>query len=229
MEINAQTFWLENLKHSSQYNRWIFEQILPHLGGRVLEVGCGNGNFTALLVDHAQQVTAVDLNPDYVAATQSRLTHSNLRVLQADALEMSWDQTFDTIIMLDVLEHIADDRQCLQRLTQYLRPGGKLIIKVPALEGLYSSMDRAIGHYRRYTNSTLETCLQHSRFQDVQLWYFNALGILGWWINGKLLRRTIPPSEQVGWFDRLVPILRRLEAPIDLPFGLSLFAVATKG
>jgi hypothetical protein len=93
---------------------------------------------------------------------------------------------------------------------------------------LYSSMDQAIGHHRRYTNSTLETCLQRSHFQEIKLWYFNVLGILGWWINGKLLHRTIPPSEQLGLFDRLVPILRRVEAPMNLPFGLSLFAVATK-
>jgi ubiquinone/menaquinone biosynthesis C-methylase UbiE len=228
MEASAQTFWLENLKHSNQYNRWIFEQILPHLGCHVLEVGCGNGNFTAQIVQHAQQTTAVDLNPDYITSIRSKLTHSSLRVVQANALEIFWDQTFDTIVMLDVLEHIADDQQCIQHLSQYLRPGGKLIIKVPAMERLYSPMDQAIGHHRRYSNSTLKTCLQHSHFQDIQLWYFNVLGILGWWINGNLLRRTVPPSEQIGLFDRLVPMLRSLEAPINLPFGLSLFAVATK-
>jgi 2-polyprenyl-3-methyl-5-hydroxy-6-metoxy-1,4-benzoquinol methylase len=228
MEVNAQTFWLENLKHSSQYNCWIFEQILPHLGQNVLEVGCGNGNFTSLLVEQVHQVMAVDLNPDYVAATQNRLPHSNLQVLHANALEMSWEQTFDTIIMLDVLEHITDDQQCVQRLYQYLQPGGKLLIKVPAMQGLYGSLDQAIGHHRRYTHATLETLFQQSHFKDMQLWYFNALGILGWWLNGKLLRRTVPHSEQVGLFDRLVPVLRKLEAPINLPFGLSLFVVATK-
>ena len=176
MKVDAQTFWLENLQHSSQYNRWIFEQILPHIGHQLLEVGCGTGNFTSLLINHCQELVAVDLNPDYVAATQSRLTrHANLQVLQANALEMKWEQTFDTIIMLDVLEHIENDRQCLQQLAQYLRPGGKLVIKVPALEGLYGSLDQAIGHYRRYTRSSLAAPL--SDFEQVQLWYFNVLGI----------------------------------------------------
>lgn len=233
----AQTFWLENLKSASSYNRWIFSQILPHLGREILEVGCGNGNFTELLAQQDSHLTAIDLNENFVEAAMNRLKgKSGIEILVADATQMTWTgsqdvftgRSFDTIILLDVLEHIEADVQLLQHLSNGLRSGGKLIVKVPALAWLYSTMDQAVGHHRRYSQSTLVETFKQANCKAPIVWYFNAAGIPGWWLNGKLLQRTTPPAEQIGWFDRVVPVLEAIESRVPMPIGLSLFAVATK-
>ena len=126
------------------------------MGHEVLEVGCGNGNFTELLTQKSPWVVAVDLNEEYVKAAKTRLKEKpGVEVLVADATQLQWEHSFDSLILLDVLEHIEDDVQMLRQLCSFLKPGGKLVIKVTALDCLYSPMDKAIGHYRRYDKKTL--------------------------------------------------------------------------
>ncbi|MEL6813761.1 MAG: class I SAM-dependent methyltransferase [Cyanobacteria bacterium J06598_3] len=222
-----QDIWLDHLQSATHYNQWIFSHIQPHIKGRTLEVGCGNGNFTTLIAQHCPQLLAVDLDPTYTQQTQARLqAYDHVKVLTADATTLACAQSFDTIIMLDVLEHIADDVSILRRLSQYLAPGGTLILKVPALDTLYNSLDQAVGHHRRYTPKTLEATLSCANFLAPTLQYFNMVGIFGWWLNGQL-QRTNPPGEQVGWFDRCVPLFQSVETTLGCPVGLSLFAVAT--
>lgn len=231
----AQDVWLDHLQSATHYNQWIFSQLRPHVKGRTLEVGCGSGNFTTLIAQHCSELLAVDLDPDYVRQTRSRLKanhtnasqqdYSHVSVITADATTMDCAQPFDTIIMLDVLEHIKDDVAVLRRLSQMLGPDGTLIIKVPAIESLYNSLDEAVGHYRRYTPQTLELALSKAAYTQTKLSYFNLVGVLGWWLNGTRGRVT-PPGEQVGWFDRCVPLFQSVENRVGCPVGLSLFAVA---
>lgn len=226
MNDRAQAFWLDHLQSAGHYNCWIVSQVLPHLGQDVLEVGCGTGNLTELLAQTGANLTGVDVNARFVEQAKTRLQfypHVNLMV--ADATQLVWTRSFDTIILLDVLEHIEQDQQLLRHLKQGLKPGGRLIVKVPALNCLYGPLDRAIGHYRRYNKCSLTATLQQAEFPNPTVWYFNAAGIPGWWFNGKVLQRTTPPAEQIGWFDRLVPLLQKLESWGSLPIGLSLFAV----
>jgi 2-polyprenyl-3-methyl-5-hydroxy-6-metoxy-1,4-benzoquinol methylase len=228
-QSNPQTFWLENLKQADRYNNWIFEQILPYLGNEVLEIGCGNGNFTQFLAQQCLQVTAIDINQEYVSLAKERLQgKAGVEILVADVNKMQWEKSFDTVIMLDVLEHIEDDIQLLRQLKEGIKPNGKLIIKVPALPWLYSPMDQAIAHYRRYNKKTLVAALEKASFTEPIVWYFNWAGIPGWWLNGKVLHRNIPPTEQLTWFNRLVPFLSTLERKFKPVIGLSLFAVAGK-
>lgn len=109
-----------------------------------------------------------------------------------------------------------------------MKTGGKIIIKVPALNWLYSPMDKVIGHYKRYEKKNLIKTFQKSYFSKPSIWYFNFLGIFGWWLNGKILKKTTPPSQQVGLFNKIVPILKIIETVIKPPIGLSLFAVGIK-
>jgi trans-aconitate methyltransferase len=229
MDSKAQTFWLENLTKANRYNDWIFTQIVADLGENILEVGCGNGNFTELLASQCHEVTAIDINPEYIQLAQTRLKErSRIKLLVADVSQIEWQEQFNTIIMLDVLEHIEAELTVLKQLNSSLKPGGKLIIKVPALTWLYNPMDRAINHYRRYNKRTLKTTLTQAGFVIPKIWYFNLAGIPGWWFNGQVLKRTIPPTQQIGFFNQLVPILSKIETTIKLPLGLSLFAVAVK-
>jgi ubiquinone/menaquinone biosynthesis C-methylase UbiE len=227
----AQDVWFDHLQLATRYNRWIFSQLQPHVKGRTLEVGCGSGNFTALIAQHCSELLAVDLDEGYVRQTRSRLkSYSHVNVITADATTMESTQLlnrpFDTIIMLDVLEHIEDDVAVLQKLGQMLAPGGTLIVKVPAIASLYNSLDKAVGHHRRYTAKTLRAALDKAAYTQMTLSYFNLVGILGWWLNGAKGRVT-PPGEQVGWFDRCVPLFQSVEDRLGCPVGLSLFAVAT--
>jgi ubiquinone/menaquinone biosynthesis C-methylase UbiE len=226
---SPQTFWLENLKFANQYNGWIFSQISPYLGTEVLDVGCGTGNFTELLAQQCQRVVGVDLNEEYVKVAQARLKENpGVEVLVSDATQLKWHQSFDTVVMLDVLEHIEDDVQTLNQLSACLKPGGKIVIKVPALEFLYSPLDQVIGHYRRYTKKTLVDTFEQANFVNPLVWNFNFAGIPGWWLNGRVLGRTTPPAEQIALFNKLVPLFRGIESMVKPPIGLSLLAVATK-
>ncbi len=229
---HAQDVWFDQLQTATHYNQWIFSQLQPHIKGRTLEVGCGSGNFTALIAQNCSELLAVDLDEEYARQTRSRLKeslqdYSHVQVITADATTMECMQPFDTIIMLDVLEHIKDDVAVLHRLKQLLAPGGTLLIKVPALESLYNSLDEAVGHHRRYTAATLRTALTKAAYAEPMLSYFNLVGILGWWLNG-LNGQVTPPGEQVGWFDRCVPLFQTVESRLGCPVGLSLFAIATR-
>ncbi|MBE9061948.1 bifunctional 2-polyprenyl-6-hydroxyphenol methylase/3-demethylubiquinol 3-O-methyltransferase UbiG [cf. Phormidesmis sp. LEGE 11477] len=226
----AQDVWFDHLQSATHYTQWIFAQLQPYIKGRTLEVGCGSGNFTALIAQNCSELLAVDLDEAYAGQTRSRLqsdpnASAHVKVITADATTMEFAQTFDTIIMLDVLEHIKDDTAVLAKLRQMLAPGGSLIIKVPALESLYNSLDQAVGHHRRYTPATLRTALNQAAYTQSELSYFNLVGIAGWWLNG-MKSRVTPPGEQVGWFDRCVPLFQALESRLGCPMGLSLFAVA---
>jgi 2-polyprenyl-3-methyl-5-hydroxy-6-metoxy-1,4-benzoquinol methylase len=229
MNNNPQTFWLENLKLADRYNNWIFEQIKPHLGNKVLEVGCGNGNFTIFLAQQCEQVIGIDINREYVNIAKKRLAkQSGVTLIQGDVTKLETENKFDTIVMLDVLEHIENDVIILQQLNKLLTSGGKLIIKVPAFNYLYGEMDRVIGHYRRYNKNTLINVCKKANLTQPLIWYFNLAGIPGWWLNSKILKRTIPPAKQVSLFNKVVPVLIVIESIVKTPLGLSLFAVIIK-
>lgn len=228
METDAQDFWLERLGAANRFNAWVFSRFRPHLGQNVLEVGCGTGNFTTLIAAEGHAVTGCDLHAPYVEIARGRLAaYPNARVLCADATSADFDGGYDTVVLLDVLEHIEDDIGFLKRLRATLRPGGRIILKVPAYSWLFCGMDTAIGHYRRYDRASLRAALHAGGFKLVDQRYFNALAVLGWFLNGKLLKRTTPPAEQVALFERLVPALKFLDYVFPIPFGISLIAVGT--
>jgi SAM-dependent methyltransferase len=223
---SPQDLWLAELGKADNYTRWIHAQLAPHLGARVLEIGCGTGTLSALLAEGSERFLAVDSDPAYAEAAHRRLAHwSRAEARHADATRLELDEVFDTVIMLDVLEHIERDVALLARLREFLNPGGGLIVKVPAGPGLYSSMDEVVGHHRRYSSEVLRDAFKAAGFSDTRVWPFNVFGIPGWWWNGKVLRRTMPPGSQIAAFDRLVPLFRAVESLLRPPVGLSLFAL----
>jgi 2-polyprenyl-3-methyl-5-hydroxy-6-metoxy-1,4-benzoquinol methylase len=226
---HAQDFWLSHLGQADNFNRWIFSCFAGWLKGDVVEVGCGTGNFTALIAATGCSVLGVDIEPRYVDAAQRALSKfPNARFAQMDITESQLSPSFDTAVMLDVLEHIEDEVGLLRSLHGSLRDGGHLILKVPAGPALYSQMDKAIGHCRRYTRASLGRALRSASFVPVTIMPVNTLGILGWWLNGKILKRVTPPAGQIGVFNKIVPLAAALERRLRLPFGLSYLALATK-
>ena len=221
--------WFDMLSAAGNYRAWIMAQIAPVLGGHVLEFGCGVGTLTADIARHVERLHAVDIDPRAVEAAVARLSgHPNVRVECADATAFAAGDGYDAVVMLDVLEHIDDHAAMLSRIAELLRPGGRVVLKVPAHGFLYGEMDRAVGHHRRYGRRDLRDVLMRADLQPGRIWPFNAAAVPGWWWHGRVKRRAVAPAADVARFDRLVPLLRRVEAVLPPPFGLSYFAVATR-
>jgi glycosyltransferase involved in cell wall biosynthesis len=222
---------LLRLARAERYNRWMFQQMTPWLGQRVLEVGSGIGSFTRYLTGR-DLVVATDLNPRYLRILGNTFErHTRVEVMPLDLGDFDpaelASRNLDTILCLNVLEHIEDDRGALRRLYDSLAPGGRLLLLVPAHQRLYGSIDRAIDHHRRYERTELVAKLEEAGFLVEHTEFFNRLGVVGWWLNGRVFRRSGVPGLQLHLHNVLVPLLRA-EAHVPLPFGLSLVAVARR-
>jgi SAM-dependent methyltransferase len=228
-----QDFWLQNLLKADAFTRWVVDEISPWLGQRVLEVGCGVGTYTAELAVGSRNIVSVDMESGFVEQAIQRVGPlPNVQIICADATQIDiptpHNEGFDTVILLDVLEHIEHDVDLLVRLRSRVMPGGHLVLKVPAMPSLYSPMDQAIGHWRRYDKNTLRSVIQRAGFEVVNVWPFNAFAVPGWWLNGKVLKRRSPPGEQIDFFNRLVPILCPLDRVARLVCGISLIAIGRR-
>lgn len=231
-ESLALTATLNQLAELDRYNHWIYEQIAVAMGRRILEVGSGTGNITQFLCANGGEVMATDVVPSYRSELQ-RLFGANPNVqvgkfdLDREAPAEFIAQPFDTVVCLNVLEHIEDDLFALQQMHRALEPGGKLALLVPAHQILYGEFDRAVGHYRRYEKGELAGKLKQAGFAVREMKFFSLLATLPWLINGRLLKRDYLPAGQANLADRLVPLLK-LEKLIGPPCGLSLIAIAQK-
>jgi SAM-dependent methyltransferase len=201
----------------------------PFVGRRVLEVGSGTGSMTLYLATR-ERVVATDLDPEYVELLRRRFSGKpNVEVRSLDLAALGRDgfapRSFDTIVCANVLEHVADDNGALRAMHEVLEPDGRVILIVPALRQLYGEIDRAIGHYRRYSRSEVTEKLAGEGFVVEHAHYFNTLGVPGWFLNARVLGRRSVPGFQARINDWLVPLLR-LECRLHPPFGMSLLVVA---
>lgn len=216
----------------NRFDDWLFEEFKPYVGQRVLEIGCGLGNHFEHFLDR-ETLVGFDISPKAVEKVRERFVdHSNVRVLaisitNPEVLTLR-DECFDTAFSLNVFEHIAEDDVALRNTFELLQPGGALILIVPAHPWLYGPMDSSIGHYRRYTKPTLRDRIEAAGFKIEVQEYINMLGALGWLLNGRLLRRKLPPRGQLRLLNRFVPVCRRIERYCKAPFGVSLLTIARK-
>lgn len=215
------------------YNTWLGQRFNAHAGPRVLEVGAGIGTITALLAEGREKVVALEVDPFYVRRLQNRFrgtpqVEPYLSDVALADFEKLAAQKFDAIVLSNVMEHIPDDAGAVRRFGQILGPGGKVLILVPALPFIFGALDEAVGHHRRYTPSTLRSVLELNGFDVEVLEWMNLVGIPGWFVNGKVLRRRAMPPLQLRLYDQLAPWLARAESMVQLPIGMSLFCVARR-
>jgi SAM-dependent methyltransferase len=221
---------LDSLDGADNYAGWIFGMMEPFLGPDVLEVGAGHGTFTQVLAERGRTVVATDLSERCIGVLQRRFSRvSNVKIVHGDT-SMSADLgPFDTAILINVLEHIEDDNAALRHLWKSLKPGGRLVLWVPAFQALYSEFDRKIGHFRRYRLSKLRSQLTNTGFTVAEIHYANAVGAVAWWLVARVLRRTPTRPSSLRVFDRYaVPVVRTLESRVRPPFGQSIFAVGVR-
>lgn len=230
--VRTNTLTLLLLEQAEAYHAWVFDQIRSFIQGEILEVGCGIGNLTQFLLD-CGTVWASDIEGEYLEMVEKRYgKHPNF------IAPLIWDirinplqhfpRTFNTVVCSNVLEHIEEDLIVLNHFYQILSERGRVVLLVPALKWLYNSLDRSLGHVRRYTKKELATKMKQSGFQLLHLTYFNPFGILGWFVNGSLFRRRLLPKHQVRMFNQLVPLFRFLEPFVPRWMGQSLIAIGEK-
>jgi glycosyltransferase involved in cell wall biosynthesis len=214
-----------------RYTEFMWELVRPWVGRRVLEVGSGTGVMTRYLATR-ERLLATDVDPEYVELLQRQYADNpKVDVRLLDLASLGHDgippASFDTVVCANVLEHVADDGAALRAMRDVVVPGGHVVLIVPALPALYGTIDRAIGHHRRYARDELLAKLAAADLAVEHVSYFNALGVAGWYLNGRVFRRRSVPGVQARLNDRLVPLLR-LERRLRPPIGMSLLAVGRR-
>ncbi len=223
---------LQTLEQAPRFNRWIYHSIQCHLGRRIAELGSGRGNLSRLLKEGAN-VLVTDRRDECVEDLRARWGHlPNLRVgrldlLNADDYTVLKEFKVDTVVCLNVLEHIEDDTTVLRRLCQVLPPGCKLVFLVPFNPKLYSRLDEEIDHVRRYRKAELEGKMQAAGLQVETQFYFNKAGVIAWWLSHTLFRQRRISAWQLGIYNRLTPLFRLLDRCLPMQ-GLSTVVVASK-
>ena len=222
---------LQRMKKLRRYNRWIFSKFRPFLGRRVLEIGSGIGNITKFLLDR-DLVIATDVEPMYLTLLKN--TFGQYKKFIIGNFDISGSDTgqyrqyhIDSVICFNVLEHIEKDERALENIFNLLEPKGRLLLFVPSHRWLYGSLDQHLGHHRRYGKEELKEKLEKIGFQVILLKHFNRIGILGWYLNGKIFGRKRLPSFQLRIYNLLVPLFK-IEDLFPLPFGTSLLVIAER-
>lgn len=221
---------LEAMSSAVNYHGWICDEFAQFIGKRVAEVGAGTGCVSKLVLEKGvTDLHAYEPSSNMFPVLASRLSSfSNVTLHHCFFGDGPKVDAFDSILYVNVLEHIEDDIAELERAYQALAPGGHLLIFVPALQWLYSRLDQQVGHFRRYHRQTLKAAVQSAGFSVKRLHYFDVAGILPWLVYFKWMKNTVV-SDNVKTYDQyVVPIMRRLEGIVRPPIGKNLLLVATR-
>ncbi len=225
---------LDAMACARNYYRWILDAWRPYLGRVVLEFGAGIGTFSAhLLREPIERLFLVEPARMLCGRLEARFRNpGRVRILHGileDFRDEMRDSGIDSIVSVNVLEHIDDDAATLRAAWDILVPGGRLFIFVPAFQFLYGSLDQTFGHVRRYTKPQLLAMLSDLGYEVLSSRYMNLVGTLSWLIAGRLIRQRTLSSRAVALADRtLIPVSARLERWFHPPFGQSLLVVAGK-
>jgi SAM-dependent methyltransferase len=236
-EYNRGTETLKVISSADNFNQWMYQTIKPYCKGNILEIGSGIGNISQFLLSDGFDITLSDLSASYFDILNDKFkSFDNLQeVILFDFAEKELKlkyprmvNKYDSIIALNVLEHIDDHRLAIENGLLLLKPGGNLIILVPAFQSLYNQFDKAVEHHRRYSVKSLQKVMSVSGFEIIQTRYFNAAGILGWYVSGKIFRNNIIPGGQMGFYNKLVPLWKIIDCLFGRFCGLSLICVARR-
>lgn len=228
---------LEAMSFADSYHRWILDLMRPYIARNVVEVGAGTGSFSELLLttqpESLTMVEPSEMFTDLRANVSSQIGETQLKfhqnIFSNVAEEIGAAGPPDSIIYINVLEHIENDLDELRVVHRTLKTAGHLIVFVPALPMLFSKFDQSIGHFRRYRRSELRSKLEEAGFRVKDLRWFDMLGILPWLLKYRIAGSTSMEPGAVELYDRVaVPVIRRAESLIKPPVGKNLFAVAEK-
>jgi SAM-dependent methyltransferase len=223
---------LDALSGTRRFNRWMADTIRRYVGQRVLEIGAGIGNLSQYLAPRRKSYTISDYDDEHLARLRVRFQHRpNVSLMRCD---LSRPEDFagireqaDTVICLNVLEHIEDDAVGLHNIASALVPGGRAIVLVPQDQRIYGTLDKVLGHYRRYSEPELRARMEAAGFEVERILYFNRVTRPAWFVNGRILKRRHFSRLQLWAFDRMVWLWRRMDGLLPWP-AVSLIAVGRK-
>lgn len=230
---NSSAETLEALAAAPRFNKWMAETIAPFVGNHVMEIGAGMGSLTRYLVPRRKRYVATDIDPEHLARLVGRFQHRPIMEVRYADLARSecfeeFQEQMDSVVCLNVLEHVEDDMASLQNIRSVLRPGGQAVILVPQGQEIYGSVDEALGHFRRYTEDELREKMESAGLPVQTVIQFNRISRPAWYVNGRILKRkTIKPGS-MRLFDRFVWLWRRIDSRLPWP-PTSLIAVGKKG
>ncbi len=230
---------LEALADIPNYYQWILANFREHLKGKVIEIGAGVGHLSALYADSVAHLLLVEparnlhqrLANRFASNPKIAIRGGLLDELHAEELASPGihGAPYDAALLVNVLEHVENDLQMLRQLFDLLRPGGVLLLFVPALPFLYGALDSRVGHVRRYTRLGLAEVVRQAGFKLELLKYFDAIGVLPWLIVGRVLRQGRHSERAAHIYDRfVVPVGRALESQFPPPLGKNLIAIARR-
>lgn len=219
---------LESMSQAVWYNQWTLRKFNKFLKGKILEVGCGIGNFTKTLTGYGQ-VFAIDINKEYISQTAKLINTGQVGFGDIETGVYFFDtQKFDSIVCINVLEHIKNDNAALSNLFKLLKIGATLILLVPLHKLLYGEIDKSIGHFRRYEKDDLIKKMQSLGFKIIKVRKLNFLGSLGWFIAGRVLKEKVLKDHKIKIFNLIAPFILPLEDLIEPPIGISILIIAQK-
>jgi SAM-dependent methyltransferase len=225
--VALQSEVLESLSDARRYRRWLADLALPHLGDHPIEIGSGLGCYAEEWAAQVPRLTATEADPERLVRLKERFADRPEILVRELSLPAGESADHSAAVAINVLEHVADDVAAVRSMAGLVRPGGAVVLLVPAFEFAMSRFDRSIGHVRRYTRASLRGVLEMAGLEPARVHYVNAIGLLNWVLVVRGLRATPRNGPLVRTFDRLlVPIQRRWERYLTPPFGQSVFAVA---
>jgi SAM-dependent methyltransferase len=230
---------LEALADIPNYQQWIVDSFLSRVRGRVLEVGAGIGTLARRYVHAADEAVLLEPAGNLIPALLENMSaFTNARPVEALLKDVAGGRhagvdfsagSFDAVVLINVLEHIEDDAEMLRMLHMLLRPGGTLVLFVPALAWLYGSLDRLVDHKRRYSSGGLRSVVRGAGFEIETHKYFDVLGIAPWFVAGRVVRQQSFNAGAAGLYDRFaVPVGAFIEGIFQAPIGKNLLSISRK-
>ena len=228
---------LEVIAKADRFNRWMYDQFKHQLKGEILEIGSGIGNISKLVIEEGHFITLSDYNEEYCDSLKKKFAQDkNVReIISIDLLHPDfknkyegYKKKFSSIFLLNVIEHIEDDLTAIKNCNYLLHDDGHLILLAPAYSWLYSSFDRQLGHFRRYSLGSLKELLKKENFSILSGSYFNFTGIAGWFLFGKILKQKRLSSGEMSAFNKIVPIAKFIDKLVGRRTGLSIIVTGIK-
>ena len=222
----------------SNYNGWIYEEIKPYLGNKILDIGSGVGSIINYFIKDAEILVGTDIFEKQVQLMQERFKNYNnvsidLFILNNSETDKYKKLGLNTITCINVLEHIEDDRLALETMKDILVKNGRIILLVPAYRNLYGTLDKACGHFRRYDKGDLQKLADSLDLRIIENKHMNFMGIIPWYIKGKVLKKKMTFSESLNGSNKNIynfaaPLLMAVEKKIRPHIGISEIIVLEK-
>jgi len=218
---------LEGLATAVNHRRWFVELALPYLGDDPIEIGSGLGDYALEWADRMPRFTATEADPERLVRLKERMVDHPSVLVREMLLPTEDTGNYSAAVSYNVLEHIEDHVGALRSIATLVRPGGKIVLIVPAFMFAMSPVDIATGHVRRYTKKTMRAALTEAGLEVEKLRYANALGLIGYYVATSIFKLAPKEGAMVKIYDMFVlPVTKFVESLVKPPFGQSVFAVA---